>query len=164
MTKTRSNEMKIEREKSYVWCLVGMSMRSAIWNQFWDPKWSQNGSQSAPKPVKWTKIHWKCFQNASRMAPSGVQMAFRVQFGVGNAPKARPHSSTQPFLDPKLVPKSTRKPSKIDLESYFATNSLSRTIWDRFSRDFRAVESKFLIQTEGLYLQSERDIRQNRIL
>ena len=41
MIETRSNEMKIEREKGYVWCLVGMSMRSAIWNQFWDPKWSR---------------------------------------------------------------------------------------------------------------------------
>ena len=51
MIETRSNEMKIEREKGYVWCLVGMSMRSAIWNQFWDPKWSQNGSQNAPKSV-----------------------------------------------------------------------------------------------------------------
>ena len=34
MIKTRSNEMKIEREKGYVWFLVGMSMRSAIWNRF----------------------------------------------------------------------------------------------------------------------------------
>ena len=115
---------------------------------------TQNGRKMGPKVL----------QNRSRDGFERIQTAFGTQFGLGNAPKPRPDSSTQPFLDPKLVPKSTRKPSKIDLESYFATNSLSRTIWDRFSRDFRAVESKFLIQFESLHLQSERDIRQNRIL
>ena len=94
------------------------------------------------------------------MVPNGVQTAFGVQFGLGNAPEAQLNSKTSPIWDPKLDPKSTRKRSKIDLESDFETNSLSRPIWDRFSIDFRAVESKILIQIETLYLQSERDIRQ----
>ena len=102
----------------------------------------------------------KCFQND----PKWVQTAFDVQFGLGNAPKPRPDSSTQPFWDPKLVPKATQKPSKIDLESDFEINSSSRPIWNRFPIDFQAVESKFLIQIESFHLQSELDIGQNRIL
>ena len=98
------------------------------------------------------------------MVPSGVQTAFGVHLGVGNASKTRFDSKTPAIWDPKLVPKSTRKPSEIDLESDFETISLSRLILGRFLIDFRAVESKFLIQMESLYLQSERDIRQNRIL
>ena len=98
------------------------------------------------------------------MVPSTVQTASGVQFGLGKAPKPRADSKTPPIWDPKLVPKSTQKPSKIDLESDFETDSLSRPIWDRFLIDFRAIERKFLIQIESLYLQSERDIRQNRIL
>ena len=98
------------------------------------------------------------------MVRSGIQKAFGIQFRLRDAPEAQLDSKTSPSWDPKLVPKSTQKPSKIDLESDFKTNSLSRPIWDRFSIDFRAVGSKFLIQIESLYLQSERDIRQNRIL
>ena len=98
------------------------------------------------------------------MVPSGVQTAFGVHLGVGNAPEAQLNSKTSPIWDPKLVPKSTRKPSEIDLESDFETISLSRLILGRFLIDFRAVESKFLIQMESLYLQSERDIRQNLTL
>ena len=51
MMKTHSNEMKIEREKGSVWFLLGVPMRSVMWNRFWDRKWSQNESQSAPKSV-----------------------------------------------------------------------------------------------------------------
>ena len=98
------------------------------------------------------------------MVPSGVQTAFGVRFGLGSAPRPRPDSKTPAIWDPKLPPKSTRKPSEIDLESDFETISLSRLILGRFLIDFRALESKFLLQMESLYLQSERDIRQNRIL
>ena len=98
------------------------------------------------------------------MVRSRVQTAFGVQFGSRTASKPHLNSKTSPISDPKLVPKSTRQPSKIDLESDFETNSLSRPIWDRFLIDFRAVERKFLIQIESLYLQRERDIGQNRIL
>ena len=98
------------------------------------------------------------------MVRSGIQKASGIQFRLRDAPEAQLDSKTSPSWDPKLVPKSTQKPSKIDLESDFERNSLSRQSWDRFLMDFRAVESKFLIQIESLYLQSERDIRQNRIL
>ena len=98
------------------------------------------------------------------MVPNVVQMAFGVQFGLQTASKPQLNSKTLAIWDPKLVPKSTRKPFKIDLESDFETDSLSRPIWIRFLIDFRAVGSKFLIQIESLYLQSERDIGQNRIL
>ena len=77
MIKTRSNEMKIEREKSYVWCLVGMSMRSAIWNRFWDPKWSQNGSQSAPKSVPkrvWKEIAIRSSKEKARRPLAGHKL------------------------------------------------------------------------------------------
>ena len=98
------------------------------------------------------------------MVPNGVQMAFGVHFGSQTASKADFPGRTPAIWDPKLVPKSTQKPSKIDLESDFETISLWRLILAQFLIDFRAVESKFLIQIESLYLQSERDIRQNRIL
>ena len=98
------------------------------------------------------------------MVPSGVQKAFGIQIGIRNAPEAQLNSKTSPIWDPKLDPKSTRKPSEIDLESDFETISLSRLILGQFLIDFRAVESKLLIQIESPYLQSERDIRQNRIL
>ena len=60
----------------------------------------------------------------------------------------------------KWLQKSTRKSSEIDLESDFERDSLSRPISDRFPIDFKAVESKFLIQIESLYLQSECVIKQ----
>ena len=110
------------------------------------------------------KFYKNLIQNAPKMVPSGVQTAFGVHLGVGNASKPQLNSKTPAIWDPKLVPKSTRKPSEIDLESDFETISLWRLILAQFLIDFRAVESKFLIQIESLDLQSERDIRQNRIL
>ena len=62
MTKTRSSEMKIEREKGYVWFLVGMSMRSAIWNRILDRIFVQFLQ----------KFDLKCFQNGTKWDPDGL--------------------------------------------------------------------------------------------
>ena len=106
----------------------------------------------------------KCFQNGPKWSPDGlwspVWARERSEDASGQQNPGHRTAKPRPFG----TQKSTQKPSKIDLESDFKTNSLSRPIWDRFSIDFRAVGSKFLIQIGSLYLQSERDIRQNRTL
>ena len=117
-------------------------------------------SKSIPKRSKIGPEAALCFQNDPKRGPEGL-------WGPSRALKRFQDPTRQQnlaHLGPKICPKSNWKPSKLDLESDFETNSLSRPIWDRFSIDFRAVGSKFLIQIESLYLQSERDIRQNRIL
>ena len=102
----------------------------------------------------------KCFQDGPKLGPDSLwnrvwaRDRSQGQFCSQNAG----HFGSQ------TSPKSTWKPSKIDLENDFETNSLSRAISDRFWVDFRAVQSKFLIQIESLYLQSEFDSRQKRNL
>ena len=100
MIKTRSNEMKIECEKGYVWCLVGMSMRSAIWNQFWGPKWSQNGTQSAPKSVPkrlWKAIAIRRSKKKARSSPGELRRSCG-----GASPQFDP-AIFGPQIGPKIV-------------------------------------------------------------
>ena len=75
----------------------------------------------------------KCFQGGPKWGP---ETAFEVQFELGTASKPQLNSKTSAIWDPKLVPKSTRKLSKIDLESDFETLVFDTNvgpIFDRFS-------------------------------
>ena len=49
-----------------------------------------------------TKIIQTLFDFASKMVPIDLQIAFGVQFGLGNAFSAAFHSKTPPILEPKF--------------------------------------------------------------
>ena len=91
MTKTRSTEMKIEREKGYVWFLVGMSMRSVIWNRFRDPKWSQNNPNAGkmlPERFQFGSRRPLEPKLASGALPSSISRVRSNYFRSENSPKS----------------------------------------------------------------------------
>ena len=61
----------------------------------------------------WLKSVQKCFQIGSRMVPSEVQIAFGVQFGLGNAFDAAFNTKTPPILEPELVQNRAGSNTKI---------------------------------------------------
>ena len=125
-------------------------MRSAIWNRILDRIF-----------VKFLqKCDLKCFHNGTKWDPDGLWHPVWAR----ERSQAASRQFDSAILGPKIGPKIDPEAFQNRFGSDFERNSLSRPIWDRFSMDFRAIQSKFLIQIERFYLQSERDIRRNRIL
>ena len=57
--------------------------------------------------------------------------------------QAAPGQQNAGHFGPQIAPKSAWEPSKIDLQSDFETNSLSRPILDRLLVDFGDLNMKF---------------------
>ena len=129
MIETRSNEMKIEREKGYVWCLVGMSMRSAIWNQFWGPKmaakWVPKCSKIGPETALKGNSHSKIKKEGAKFA-RGAAPELR-----GRVPTVRPSH----FWTPNW---SQNRPGSLQKSIWKATSKQSR-FRERFGTDFWSI-------------------------
>ena len=83
----------------------------------------------------WQKNHWRCFQNASRMAPSGSRRPLQSSLGSGTLPRPNSTAKPRPFWiqnwtqnRPRSVPKSIWK----------ATSKQTR-FRDRFGTNFRSI-------------------------
>ena len=139
MIKTRSNEMKIEREKGYVWCLVGMSMRSTIWNQFWDRKWSQNGKIIPKFSKNVLKMLPKSFQNSPKWSPDRLWSPLGRRERFQDAFPQQNSGHLGPQIGPKIDPEAFKTRFGKRLRNKLAFETDLGPIFDRFSSRWKQI-------------------------
>ena len=136
MIKTHSNEMKIEREKGSVWFLLGVPMRSVMWNRFWESKWIENRFPSAWKSVL--------------MLPEESPMEARRPLGwnlssvtlprrVRTAKPRPPDSKTPAIWDPKIDPEAFQNRFGKRLQNKLAFETDLGPIFDQFSSRWKQI-------------------------